>query len=151
MWLAKPLPFPGHRLQSQQVPEDHGIRPGMGDDDYPLVGIIDRPEVAALFAHRGDSVIGQCLLEPAHNAGVKVPERLSSGQPIPHVIHRSEIRVLQGFVDLVGRGTIPARRVVYLLEPVIGLGPMIGSGENRVGRLNGPPHRRDPQLIDAVE
>lgn len=74
MGLAESLPFPRYRLQPEQMSQDHGVGPRMGDDDHSFVRVVDCPKMAAVVVHWGNSMSGQRLLEAAHDTQVEVTE-----------------------------------------------------------------------------
>lgn len=151
MRLAKTLPFPGHRLQTQEMAEDDRVGAGVGHDNDPPVGIVDSPEMTVLLVHGMDAVGVECLLEPGHHTLMKCPERLTTRQPIPHLLHRAEVGVSQCLFDLFDRSAIPLGWVVDLLKPVVDLGFGPEVARNRVGGPHGPVHRGDPELVDPIQ
>ena len=79
MRLSESLPFPGHRVEAQEVSQDDGIGSGVCDDDNPTVGVVDLPEVAVVFVHRSYPVSGKSGLEACHDTLVKGTKTFSAG------------------------------------------------------------------------
>lgn len=56
MGLTKPFPFPGERVQSEEMSQDDRICAGVRNDDDSLVRIVDGPQGAMFGMHRMDAV-----------------------------------------------------------------------------------------------
>ena len=79
MGLTEPLPFPGHRVEAQEVSQDDGVGSGVGDDDNPTVGVVDLPEVPVVLVHRSYPVSGKSGLEACDDTLVKGTKTFSAG------------------------------------------------------------------------
>ena len=104
-----------------------------------------------LGLHRVDSMRVECLLETGDHAMVKRSKALTAGPAIPHLLHRAQSRLLENPVDLLNRASLPLRRVIDLLEPVIGLNVLRQFDRDGLCGLCRPVHRRSPQLVDMIK
>ena len=78
MGLTEPLPLPGNRLESEEVPEHDRVGAGMGDDHDSLFRVVHGPEVSVILVHRVDPVRVHGRGEPRDNPVVKRSEALAS-------------------------------------------------------------------------
>lgn len=56
MGLAESLPLPRHWIESEEMAKNDGVGTGVGDDDDPLIWVIECPEMTVLGLHRMDSM-----------------------------------------------------------------------------------------------
>ena len=151
MWLPEPFPLPWDGVETEEMPEDDGVRPGMSDDDDPLVGVVECPEMAMLRLHRVNSVRVERLLEAGDNPMVEGAEALPARPAVPHLLHRPQRRLLEEPIDLLDRAALPICRVVDFLKPIVCFEVLGKLDRDGLRRLPCSVHRRTPQLVDTVK
>ena len=103
----KPVPFPRHWLQAEQMADGHGIRATMGDpSDTPTRGF-DIPDWQ-IRGHAGDAMRGQQLGETAMNSIGEVAHRLATRDAVPSIL-----RSLKPI-----RGISPLRNFSWFAMPI---------------------------------
>ena len=151
MGLTEAVPLPWHGVEPEEVPQDHGIGAGMGDDDHALVRVVDVPQSPIRRVERVDTVTIHRCDETFHDTLMEVPKRLPTGDAVPHRIDLPEVGRLERLLDLLDRLAMPFLRVLDLFEPFTRLPDDLETFCNRTSGLGSSVHRRHPDFIDTFD
>ena len=110
------IPLPRHRVEAEQMAQDHTVRAGVGEHGDPSFGLVHVPHGQRLLA-AVDAALRTELGGSSTNALDEVARRLAADQPFPSGRRRPRPLLLVGLAGQLGRRAVPVR-LADLLEPL---------------------------------